>query len=159
LSADRDADVIVAGAGAAGLMAALAAARAGASVLLLERDLGGGSNLLVSGGLFPGAGSRYQRAAGIDDSPARFAGDIRAKGSVAVNKAIVDTIAARSADAVHFLADVAGLPVHLMATITAPGHSVPRLHATPLPARADRGRADRSGGAPLGRHSAFAPEI
>jgi fumarate reductase flavoprotein subunit len=32
---------------------------------------------------------------------------------------------------VHFLADAAGLPVHLMSTITAPGHSVPRLHATP----------------------------
>jgi fumarate reductase flavoprotein subunit len=131
LSAERDADAIVVGAGAAGLMAALVAAHAGAAVLLLERDLGAKSNLLVSGGLFPGAGSRYQRAAGIEDGPARFAGDIRAKGGDAVNEAIVDTVAARSADAVHFLADAAGLPVHLMATITAPGHSVPRLHATP----------------------------
>jgi fumarate reductase flavoprotein subunit len=80
LKPERDADAIVAGAGAAGLMAALAAAHAGADVLLLDRDLGGPSNLLVSGGLFPAAGSRYQRDAGIEDSPARFAADVRAKG-------------------------------------------------------------------------------
>ena len=127
----RDADAIVVGAGAAGLMAALAAAHAGANVLLLERDLGGPSNLLVSGGLFPSAGSRYQRAAGIDDNPARFAADIRAKGGAAVNEAIVDTVAARSTDVAPFIADVLAIPIHVMATITAPGHSVPRLHATP----------------------------
>ena len=112
-------------------MAALAAAHAGANVLLLERDLGGPSNLLVSGGLFPSAGSRYQRAAGIDDNPARFAADIRAKGGAAVNEAIVDTVAARSTDVAPFIADVLAIPIHVMATITAPGHSVPRLHATP----------------------------
>ena len=128
---DRDADAIVAGAGAAGLAAALAAAHAGADVLLLDRDLGGPSNLLVSGGLFPCAGSRYQHAAGIEDSPALFAADIRAKGGPAVNEAIVDAVAARSADVAPFLADVLGLPIHLMGAITAPGHSVPRLHATP----------------------------
>ena len=127
----RDADVLVAGAGAAGLMGALAAAHAGASVLVLERDLGGPSNLLVSGGLFPSAGSRYQQAAGIEDSPALFATDIRAKGGAAVNEAIVDAVAARSTDVAPFIADVLGIPVHLMATITAPGHSLPRLHATP----------------------------
>ncbi|MET0680229.1 MAG: FAD-binding protein [Burkholderiales bacterium] len=127
----RDADAIVVGAGAAGLMAALAAAHAGANVLLLERDLGGPSNLLVSGGLFPSAGSRYQRAAGIDDNPARFAADIRAKGGAAVNEAIVDTVAARSTDVAPFIADVLAIPIHVMVTITAPGHSVPRLHATP----------------------------
>jgi fumarate reductase flavoprotein subunit len=128
---ERDADVLVAGAGAAGLMGALAAAHAGASVLVLERDLGGPSNLLVSGGLFPSAGSRYQQAAGIEDSPALFATDIRAKGGAAVNEAIVDAVAARSTDVAPFIADVLGIPVHLMATITAPGHSLPRLHATP----------------------------
>lgn len=123
--------VVIAGAGAAGMMSALAAAHHGARVVLLERDLAGASNLLVSGGLFPAAGTRYQRDAGIDDRPAVFAGDIRAMGSGAVNERIVDALAQRSADAVHFLADVVGLEIHVMAAITAPGHSVPRLHATP----------------------------
>jgi fumarate reductase flavoprotein subunit len=127
----RDADAIVIGAGAAGMMGALAAANAGAEVLLLEKDLAGPSNLLVSGGLFPGAGTRWQRAAGVEDSGAAFARDIRAKAGGSANEAIVDAVAARCADAAHFLADVAGFDVHLVTGISAPGHAVARLHASP----------------------------
>src|SRR5262245_60746567 len=126
-----DADAIVIGAGAAGMMGALAAAHSGASVLLLEKDLAGPSNLLVSGGLFPGAGTRWQKEAGLEDSPAAFAQDIRAKGGGSANESIVDAVATRCGDAAHFLADVAGIPVHLMTGISAPGHAVARLHATP----------------------------
>ncbi len=126
-----DADAIVIGAGAAGMMGALAAAQRGASVLLLEKDLAGPSNLLVSGGLFPGAGTRWQRAAGIDDSGPAFARDIRAKGGATTNETIVEAVAARTADAAHFLADFAAIDVHLAAAISAPGHAVARLHATP----------------------------
>jgi fumarate reductase flavoprotein subunit len=126
-----DADAIVIGAGAAGMMGALAAAHRGAQVLLLEKDLAGPSNLLVSGGLFPGAGTRWQRAAGLEDGPAAFARDIRAKGGDSANEAIVEAVATRCGDAVHFLADTAGIPVHLMTGISAPGHAVARLHATP----------------------------
>ena len=36
---------------------------------MLERDIAGPSNLLVSGGLFPGAGTRLQQAVGIDLGP------------------------------------------------------------------------------------------
>ena len=111
-------------------MAALSAAHRGARVLLLEKDCAGPSNLLVSGGLFAGAGTRWQEEAGIEDTPAAFARDIRAKGGDSVYEPLVDAVAARSADAVHFLADVAGIPVHLM-KIAAPGHGVPRMHATP----------------------------
>lgn len=63
-----DYDVAVVGAGAAGLTAALEAAAAGASVLLIEgSDTVGGSSRLSSG-VVMGAGTRYQKAAGIDDS-------------------------------------------------------------------------------------------
>ncbi len=123
-------DAIVIGAGAAGLMAALSAAHRGVQVLLLEWNLAGSSNLLVSGGLFAGAGTRWQKEAGIEDDAAAFARDIRAKGGASVYEPLVDAAARRSADAVHFLADVAGLPVHLM-KIAAPGHCAPRMHATP----------------------------
>ena len=126
-----DADAIVIGAGAAGLMAALSAAHGGARVLVLERDLAGPSNLLVSGGLFPGAGTRWQKEAGIEDDAAAFAQDVRVKGGDSVNEAIVDAVARRSAEAAHFLADVAGVPIHLMKEIAAPGHRVLRLHASP----------------------------
>jgi fumarate reductase flavoprotein subunit len=126
----RDADSIVIGAGAAGLMGALAAAHRGARVLLLEKNLAGPSNLLVSGGLFPGAGTRWQREAGVEDSPGLFAQDIRAKAAGTANEAIVDAVARRSADAVQFLADEVGLPVQLT-KITMSDHRALRLHATP----------------------------
>lgn len=62
-----DVDVVVVGSGAAGLTAALSAAQAGASVLVAEAEgvIGGSSRL--SGGLMMGAGTRYQKALGIDD--------------------------------------------------------------------------------------------
>lgn len=125
------ADLLVAGAGAAGMMAALVAAHHGASVLLLERDPGGPSNLLVSGGLFPGAGTRYQAQAGIADDADRFAADAHAKAGGVVDPPVLAAIAAQSAPAVHFLADVAGLPIKLLSGLSVPGHSTPRLHATP----------------------------
>lgn len=129
--AGRDADAIVLGAGAAGMMAALSSAHCGAQVLLLEKELDGPSNLRVSGGLFPGAGSRWQGDAGIEDSGAAFARDLRDKGGVTTNEAIVGVVAGRSADSAHFLADIAGVPVHLVKEIVAPGHRVARLHASP----------------------------
>ena len=124
-------DAIVIGAGAAGLMAALSAAHHGARVVVLEKNLAGSSNLFVSGGLFPGAGTRWQQEAGIEDDAAAFARDVREKGGDSVNESIVDAVASRSADAAHFLADVAGVPLHLMKEISVPGHRVPRLHASP----------------------------
>jgi fumarate reductase flavoprotein subunit len=113
------------------MIGALAAAHRGASVLLYECELEGPSNLRVSGGLFPGAGTRFQREAGIQDSPAIFARDIRAKGGGTANEAIVEVVAKRSADAIHFLADACGIPVHLVTKISAAGHALHRLHATP----------------------------
>lgn len=124
------ADAVVIGAGAAGMMGALVAAHRGADVQLLEASLDGPSNLRVSGGLFPGAGTRWQRQAGIQDDAANFARDIRAKAAGTANEAIVDVVARRCGDAIDFLADDCGISIHLM-KIVAPGHSVPRLHATP----------------------------
>ncbi len=127
----RHADAIVVGAGAGGLMAALAAAHCGADVLLAEKDLAGPSNLRVSGGLFPGAGTKFQRQAGIQDDAELFVRDIRAKAGEFVNEAIVDTVARRCADAIDFLSEKVGLPIHVLSDLAGPGHSVARLHATP----------------------------
>jgi fumarate reductase flavoprotein subunit len=128
---ERQADTVIVGAGAAGLFAALVAARRGASVLLLERDLGGPSNLLVSGGLFPGAGSRLQRAGGVEDSAEQFAADVTAKAQGIVDAPVLAAIARQTAPAIHFLIDEAGLPVKWLPDLQVPGHSVPRMHATP----------------------------
>ena len=65
----RDFDVIVVGAGAAGLSAAVAAADAGASVLVVEADTRVGGSSRLSGGHFYAAGTSVQREAGISDTP------------------------------------------------------------------------------------------
>jgi fumarate reductase flavoprotein subunit len=113
------------------MMGALVAAHRGAEVLLYERELEGPSNLRVSGGLFPGAGTRWQREAGIQDDSATFARDIRAKGGSTAYEPIVDVVARRCGDAIDFLADVCGFQIHVMKEVVAAGHSVARLHATP----------------------------
>jgi fumarate reductase flavoprotein subunit len=68
-----DYDVIVIGAGAAGLSAAVSAAEGGASVLLLEADARCGGSSRLSGGHIYAAGTSLQREAGIvDDADAMF---------------------------------------------------------------------------------------
>ena len=66
----QEADVVVIGAGATGLPAAIVAREAGASVILVEarRDIGG--HAITSGGNVPlGGGTSAQKKYGIEDSP------------------------------------------------------------------------------------------
>lgn len=65
-------DVIVIGAGAAGLSASVAAAEQGARVITFESESAIGGSLQLSAGMFTAAGTSVQRELGIDDSPARF---------------------------------------------------------------------------------------
>jgi fumarate reductase flavoprotein subunit len=75
---DHDLDVIVIGGGGSGLAAAAAAAEAGARVLVLEKQqrIGGTTRLAV--GSISAAGTRLQRASGVDDSAAPFQEDMAA---------------------------------------------------------------------------------
>jgi 3-oxo-5alpha-steroid 4-dehydrogenase len=66
---DVEADVVVVGFGAAGACAALEAASAGCSVLVLDRFDGGGATALSGGVVYAGGGTPQQRAAGVTDSP------------------------------------------------------------------------------------------
>jgi succinate dehydrogenase/fumarate reductase flavoprotein subunit len=68
-----DYDVVVAGAGAAGLCASLAAAEAGASVLLTEAEAVPGGASRFAAGLIMAAGTSFQAQRGIqDDADALF---------------------------------------------------------------------------------------
>lgn len=62
------ADVVIVGYGGAGACAALEAKAQGADVLAIDRFEGGGATMM-SGGIVYGGGTRYQKAAGIEDSP------------------------------------------------------------------------------------------
>src|SRR5512147_462677 len=67
---DLEADVVVIGAGAAGLPAAIKAADGGATVIVVEANYDVGGHAIVSGGNVPlGGGTSAQKKYGIKDSP------------------------------------------------------------------------------------------
>ncbi len=66
---DTSFDLVIAGAGPAGLTAAIFAADRGLSVCLLDRAQDIGGALLINRGQLSGAGTRLQEARGIKDSP------------------------------------------------------------------------------------------
>src|SRR5215467_6632619 len=66
---DGEADVVVIGAGATGLPAAIVAREACASVILLEAEKDTGGHAIISGGnVALGGGSKAQKKYGIEDS-------------------------------------------------------------------------------------------
>ena len=76
----ESADVVVVGGGLAGHCAALAAAEAGAEVLLIEKQLRTGGSTALSGGFFAFAGTPLQEQAGLADDPAKLLADLRHVG-------------------------------------------------------------------------------
>jgi 3-oxo-5alpha-steroid 4-dehydrogenase len=69
VSWDESCDVLVAGFGAAGASAAIEAVRAGAQVIAADRFGGGGASARSGGVVYAGGGTRFQKAAGYEDSP------------------------------------------------------------------------------------------
>ena len=67
---DRECDVVVIGAGATGLPAAIVAREAGCTVILVEAEKDIGGHAIISGGNVPlGGGTSVQKQYGIEDSP------------------------------------------------------------------------------------------
>ena len=107
MSSDRDVDVLVMGSGAAGLSAALAARESGAdSVLVAEAEgiVGGSSRL--SGGLTMGAGTRYQKALGIEDDADSLFHDYMQLNQWKVEAAVVRRLCERAGPTVEWLGDL-----------------------------------------------------
>jgi len=122
-------DVLVVGAGACGLAAAIAAHDRGASVAILEKRERPGGNSSLSTGSVPGAGSRFQREAGIDDSPERMLADLERAAGHSELPALTRRMAHISASLCEWLVDTVGARMALITDYCHVGHSVPRLHA------------------------------
>ena len=100
----RQASVLVLGAGACGLVAALAARDSGLDVVVLEREARPGGSTALSSGMIPACNTNLQRAAGIDDdSAARLAADIQAKARGRADAEIVDLVCRESGPAIDWL--------------------------------------------------------
>lgn len=118
-------DVVVVGAGDCGLTAALAAARGGAQVLVLEKtDAPGGNSALTTG--IHAAGSRFQRAAGIEDTPAGLVMEICQRNGGQADATLTESIVQESAATLEWVADIASVPFEVREQTS--GSSVPRTH-------------------------------
>jgi predicted oxidoreductase len=74
---DYEADIVIIGAGATGLPAALRALDAGASVIIVEQNYDVGGRAIISGGATPlGGGTRVQKLHGVEDSPEKYFRDM-----------------------------------------------------------------------------------
>jgi len=124
-----DVDILVIGAGACGLVAAIAAHDAGANVAVIEKLDHPGGNSALSTGSVPASGTRFQRDAGIADSPERFIDDLLRTGGPTDCPHLVRRLVETSAATVEWLTDCAGARLELVTAYKHVGHSVPRLHA------------------------------
>src|SRR5689334_21863843 len=138
---DTRAPLLIVGAGAAGLCAALAAKEAGAEVVVVERDAVPAGSTALSAGLIPAAGTRFQRAKGISDSAQLFATDIQRKAKDEADADVVEVVAREAGPLVEWLAERHGLPFEVIDNFSYPGQSAMRMHA--LPSRTGRELIDR----------------
>lgn len=123
-------DVLVAGAGVAGLMAGIAAAMEGASVLLVEKQPIPGGSSYISGGFFAFAGTDEQREADAPDSGERLRDDLLAVGGGLSDPALVDLFVQHQHETYEFLK---ALRVHFSPPVLSSGQSTPRSHQTYMP--------------------------
>ncbi len=137
VSPEFTAPVLVIGGGAAGLVAALAAAEGGAEVVVLERDALPRGSTALSAGLIPAAGTRWQAALGIADDPATFAADVQKKAGGAADPRSVAAVTGGAAAALEWLADRHGLAFSLVDDFDYPGHRRRRMHGLPTRAGAE----------------------
>ena len=128
---DIEVPVVVIGAGACGLTAALAAREGGAEPLVLERDEAPTGSTSLSTGMIPAAGTKLQARLGIDDTPEIFAGDILAKAKQQTDRDMALAVARASGPTVDWLMESHDVVLTLVEGFLYPGHSRLRMHATP----------------------------
>ena len=98
-------DLIVVGAGTAGIPAAIFAARRGARVLLIEASAQLGGTLHLSTGQMSAAGTKIQKQKGIVDTPAEHLDDVWRISKGTVNRDLVKLAVENAAEAYDWLMD------------------------------------------------------
>ncbi|MGC5331144.1 FAD-dependent oxidoreductase [Micromonospora sp. DT62] len=118
----EDADVLVIGAGTAGLPCAIEAARAGLRVELVDVGTDIGGTLRVSAGHMSAAGTRRQRQAGIDDDPDQHYADVTRIGHHRGDPALIRLAVDEAPGVVDWL-DENGFPFAPGTPVVYHGHS------------------------------------
>ncbi|MEE8545181.1 MAG: FAD-dependent oxidoreductase [Alphaproteobacteria bacterium] len=137
LEAELSVPVVVIGAGACGMVAALAAREAGAEVLVVERDAVPAGSTAMSSGMIAACGTRLQRAHGIADSVELMAADVQRKAGGEADRDVVDAVCRTTGPTVDWLVERHGVELTLVEGFLYPGHSRLRMHAPPSRSGAD----------------------
>lgn len=124
-------EIVVVGGGGCGLAAAMAAAQGGAEVFVLEKQPRPWPNTARSGGMVPAAGTRFQKAAGIEETAEDFANDIFRKNKHTSDPEMTLHLAHVSKDLVEWLVDEVGVDLVFIDDFKYPGHTQFRMHAPP----------------------------
>lgn len=128
---DSHVPIVVIGAGACGLTAALAASDEGAAVLVLERDDFPSGSTGMSYGAICAAGTRLQEEAGVADQVAWLEADILAITRGETDAGLAALIAAHAGPTVEWLVDTHRINLTVETSWKGMGHRQPRLHAPP----------------------------
>ena len=123
--------VLVVGAGACGLTAALAAHDEGREVLVLERDSRPWGSTSMSLGAVCAVNSTEQRRHGIVDDVETFVADVLRKTEGRADARLAALVGRESGATLDWLADTHRVPLLLDFKWTGLGHSHPRLHIPP----------------------------
>ena len=132
---DLHVPVLIAGGGACGLVAGLAASDAGAGALVLEQDAEPAGSTAMSYGAICAADTAAQRDAGVDDRAEWLIEDIHTITRGETDMDLATLIASNSGLVIEWLMGQHGIALTVETSWTGMGHRRPRLHAP----------ADRSG--------------
>ncbi len=141
MTATQVPDMLIVGAGAAGLACSIAAADHGAHVLMIEKTNEIGGTLHIAGGKMSAGGTRRQRERGIEDSPDLHYADVLALSNNTVDSDIVRRVVDEAPATLDWLDDL-GFPFDPEAPVLVSSYqayeaySVPRLVWGPGPVTA-----------------------
>ena len=121
-----DADIVIIGAGGAGMTAAIMAKQAGKNVIIIEKMPYAGGNTTKATGGMNASETHYQKEQGIVDSNALFAADTMKGGHALNDPTLVAELANKSSDAIDWL-DTIDAPLPKISF--SGGASVNRIHA------------------------------
>ena len=121
--------VVVIGAGACGMTAALTVADAGVEVLVLERDSVPQGSTALSSGMIPACETHIQKAQGVKDTVDAMTTDILSKAHNATDADMVKVLCQESGPAINWLMETHGVELALVDGFLYPNHSYLRMHA------------------------------
>ena len=121
---DETYDVVIVGTGFAGLAAAVEARSAGANVLVIDKMRVHGGNSIINGGEIAVPGNKWQKEAGIDDSPDLLFKDMMRAGANLNHPELVRVVADNALKDFEWCQDFIGARFHQL--VFHGGHSVKR---------------------------------